>query len=68
MVLGRPFLRSPEKGAATAVYLATSREVDGQSGGYYVDEAPVEPSVAARSKEDAVRLWNASAELAGLPK
>lgn len=33
----RPFSRSPEKGAETAVYLCASPEVEGRSGGYYHD-------------------------------
>src|SRR4030088_1709251 len=36
VTLGRPFMLSPQRGASTIVYLATSPEVAGASGGYYV--------------------------------
>jgi NAD(P)-dependent dehydrogenase (short-subunit alcohol dehydrogenase family) len=58
-------LRSPERGADTAVWLAASDEVRGASGGYYIDRRRVQPSVEARDDAAARSLWNASAELAG---
>jgi hypothetical protein len=57
---------TPEQGARTLVYLAESPAVTGESGGYYVDCQRVEPSIAARSDADALRLWQISAQLAGL--
>lgn len=57
---------TPEQGARTLVYLARSPEVAGRSGGYYVDCREVEPSRAARSDADALRLWQVSAQLTGL--
>jgi retinol dehydrogenase 12 len=64
----RPLMRSVERGASCSVYLATSTEVTGQSGGYYRDAVRIEPSRAARSDADAARLWNASARLTGLER
>jgi retinol dehydrogenase 12 len=64
--LARPFMRSPEAGARTSVYLATSPEVEGQSGGYYRDCRRTEPSAAARCDEMAARLWAESARLTEL--
>lgn len=61
-----PFLRSPEKGAETVVYLASSQEAEGQTGGYYFDRRLREPSRAARDEATARRLWDFSAELTGL--
>ncbi|HEY2275843.1 MAG TPA: SDR family oxidoreductase [Steroidobacteraceae bacterium] len=58
-----PFMRSPRRGAATGIYLATSPEVDGESGGYYRDCRRAEPSLAARSDEAAARLWSESERL-----
>lgn len=58
-----PFMISPEKGARTSVYLASSPEVEGQSGGYYVRCRLTQPSRAARDDEAAERLWNVSEEL-----
>lgn len=65
MVLGRPFAISPEKGARTSVWLASSPDVEGQSGGYYYKCKPSTPTAAARDDEAARRLWAASEELVG---
>jgi NAD(P)-dependent dehydrogenase (short-subunit alcohol dehydrogenase family) len=66
MTLLRPFARSPEKGAETAVYLCASPEVEGTSGGYFFDCRPKPPSAAARRDEDARRLWEISEQMTGL--
>jgi NAD(P)-dependent dehydrogenase (short-subunit alcohol dehydrogenase family) len=63
----RPFMISAEKGAQTAIYLASSREVEGASGWYYVDCHPVTASAAARDDATARRLWEVSERLTGLP-
>jgi retinol dehydrogenase 12 len=57
---------TPEEGAKTIVYLASSPEVAGQSGGYYYKCAPAVPSAAARNDADAKRLWELSAKIAGV--
>jgi NAD(P)-dependent dehydrogenase (short-subunit alcohol dehydrogenase family) len=57
---------TPERGAATSVYLATSPDVAGKSGGYYDKCALATPSAAAQDDAAARRLWAASARLAGL--
>lgn len=62
----RLFLRTPEEGARTPVYLALSSEVEGVTGEYFVDEKVRLPSEAARDPEAARRLWELSAELTGL--
>jgi len=62
----RLFALSPEEGAKTMVYLASSAEVAGQSGGYYDRCAPAEPSRQAQSDEDARRLWELSAQITGV--
>ena len=59
----RPFMRSPRRGARTSIYLATSPEVAGESGGYYRDCRRIEPSAAARCDEAAARLWSESERL-----
>lgn len=63
-----PFMRSPRQGARTSIYLATSPEVEGKSGGYYRDCRRVEPSLAARSDEAAARLWSESVRLTALSR
>ena len=61
------FLRTPESGAATAVFLASSQAVEAQTGGYYVSGRRRRPSRAARDDERARRLWDISAHLTSLP-
>jgi retinol dehydrogenase 12 len=64
--LGRLLLLSPDQGAQTSLYLASSGEVAGQSGGYYIRCRPVRPSEAALDDAAAERLWEASSKLVGL--
>jgi len=66
MTLLRPFARTPEKGAETAVYLASSPELEGVSGQYFVDRRPRQPKDFARNDDDARRLWEASEHMCGL--
>src|SRR6516164_11759952 len=44
LALAKMFMLSAEKGADTIVYLATSPEVDGATGGYYEKNREVEPA------------------------
>jgi NAD(P)-dependent dehydrogenase (short-subunit alcohol dehydrogenase family) len=60
------FARTPEQGASTIVYLATSPDVAGASGGYYVDCRQAEPTRTAQDDATARRLWEESLRLAGL--
>ena len=60
------FARTPQRGARTLVWLATSPEVAGVSGKYFVDEQEATPSAAARDDATAHRLWEESERLAGL--
>ncbi len=55
--LASPFLISPEAGASTMVYLASSPAVDGVTGSYFEKCKAVKPSPAAQSEEDAHKLW-----------
>ncbi len=61
------FAISPEKGAETIVYLASSPEVAGVSGGYFARSRPATPTAAAQDDAAAKRLWEESAKLAKLP-
>jgi NAD(P)-dependent dehydrogenase (short-subunit alcohol dehydrogenase family) len=62
-----PLMKSPEKGAETSIYLASSPEVEGLSGGYFVKKAEARSSDASYDERIARRLWEASAELTNLP-
>jgi hypothetical protein len=66
LVLSRPFQRTPEVAADTLVWLATSPDVAGQSGGYYADRVRVEPAPAASSDVDARALWDATVAITGV--
>jgi retinol dehydrogenase 12 len=66
VTLARPFLLSPEHGADTIVYLASSPAVADETGGYYVRRQRREPSAAARDDAAARKLWQISEELTGL--
>src|SRR5207244_357143 len=57
---------SPERGAETPVYLASSPAVEGKSGGYYDQCAPKTPSPEAQDAAAARRLWEESARIAGV--
>ncbi len=57
---------SPQEGAKTIVYLASSPEVEGKSGGYYHKCRLAVPTRAAQSDADARRLWEISARLSGI--
>jgi NAD(P)-dependent dehydrogenase (short-subunit alcohol dehydrogenase family) len=56
---------SPEEGAKTIIYLASSPDVARTSGEYFTKCAPVAPSSEARNDKDARKLWDVSEEIAG---
>lgn len=60
------FARSPAKGASTAVYLATSPEVEGMSGKLFADEKQVAIGGQAREPGLGGRLWKVSASETGV--
>jgi retinol dehydrogenase-14 len=63
----RPLMKSPEQGAETSIYLASSPEVEGLSGRYFVKKAEARSSDKSYDKRLARRLWEVSAELTNLP-
>ena len=64
--IASPFFLSPAKGARTSVYLASSPDVEGVSGQYFVKCKPRQPRRWAQDPEAARRLWKVSEELVGL--
>lgn len=66
MVLVRPFFISPERGAQTSIYLATSSEVEGISGQYFVKCRSAKSSPASYDQDAQRRLWEMSEQLTGL--
>ncbi len=65
-VLKRWKMETPKVGGSRLAYLATSPEVEGQTGGYYHRNRLREPSELARDDELAQRLYDESARLTGL--
>ena len=60
------FLKTPEEGARTPLYLACAPEVEGVSGRYFAKCRERTPAAHARDPELARRLWERSEELTGL--
>jgi NAD(P)-dependent dehydrogenase (short-subunit alcohol dehydrogenase family) len=58
--------RSPEKGAKTSIYLASSPEVQSITGKYFVDCKVTQPAPQATDRAVARRLWDVSAEMVHL--
>jgi NAD(P)-dependent dehydrogenase (short-subunit alcohol dehydrogenase family) len=65
--LARPFTISPEKGAATSIYLATSPAVATTSGLYFVKEKPARSNAVSYDQSVARKLWTVSEQLTGIP-
>jgi NAD(P)-dependent dehydrogenase (short-subunit alcohol dehydrogenase family) len=61
--LVRPFEISPKRGAKTSIHLATSPDVAGKTGMYWVRSKPGHMSHQARNDEAAARLWDESERL-----
>jgi NAD(P)-dependent dehydrogenase (short-subunit alcohol dehydrogenase family) len=57
---------SPEQGARTIVYLASSPEVTGVTGRYFVEERAVPSSPESYDEAAAARLWELSEQLCGM--
>jgi NAD(P)-dependent dehydrogenase (short-subunit alcohol dehydrogenase family) len=57
---------SPERGAETSIYMATSPEVEDTTGLYFVSKRPAATSPAARDDAAARRLWHESEALCGI--
>jgi retinol dehydrogenase 14 len=59
----RPFLKTPEQGAATSIHLASSPDLDQVTGRYFANSKPKRSSKASYDQAAAARLWQVSAEL-----
>jgi NAD(P)-dependent dehydrogenase (short-subunit alcohol dehydrogenase family) len=70
LVVSSPFrlaMRSPERGADTLVWLATSVPgSDWESGGYFAGRTPATANPAADDADLARELWDRSAQMCGL--
>jgi NAD(P)-dependent dehydrogenase (short-subunit alcohol dehydrogenase family) len=64
--LMRPFLKTPEQGARTSIYLAASPEVDGVTGRYFANRRARTSNKTSYDTAAQARLWRMSADLVGL--
>jgi NAD(P)-dependent dehydrogenase (short-subunit alcohol dehydrogenase family) len=60
------FARTPEQGADTVIYLASSPEVEGITGTYFADREAVQSSPLSYDEGVARRLWQISKDLTRL--
>ena len=59
----RPPLKTPAQGAQTRIYLASSPEMDGISGQFFVNRKPKTANKVAYDTDMTARLWRVSADL-----
>ena len=59
------FMKSPEQGAATSIYLASDPALEGVNGRYFADKKEKEPRPHATDPATARRLWEISESLTG---
>ena len=64
--VARLFMKAPAQGAGTPIYLASSPEVEGITGRYFVNRKPKTSSKASYDTTAAARLWQVSTDLAGM--
>ena len=64
--IAKLFALSPEQGAETIIYLASSPAAAGVNGEYFEKSHVAMPTAEARDDDSAGRLWAESARLAGL--
>jgi NAD(P)-dependent dehydrogenase (short-subunit alcohol dehydrogenase family) len=63
MPLIRPFAISSQKGALTSIYLASSPDLEGITGQYFIKGKAVKPANQALDDAAAARLWEISEKL-----
>jgi len=54
------FMKSPERGAATSIHLASAAALEGVSGRYFADQKEKQPAAHATDDVTAKRLWEIS--------
>ena len=62
----RPFMKKPEHGADTPVYLASSAAAEGLTGQYFANRQSRKSNKSSYDTGATARLWQMSAELVGL--
>jgi retinol dehydrogenase 14 len=62
----RPFMKGPEQGAATSIYVASAPDLEQVTGRYFANSKPKRSSERSYDVAAAARLWQVSADLVGL--
>ena len=62
----RPFMKKPERGADTSVFLASAPEAEGLTGQYFANREAKKSNKASYDTDATARLWRVSADLVGL--
>ncbi len=62
----RAFLKTPAEGGLTSIYLASSPDVDGVTGQFFVNGKPKTANKAGTDPALTARLWQTSAALVGM--
>jgi retinol dehydrogenase-14 len=62
----RPFMKSHAHGAVTSVHVASSPELEHTTGRYFANSRPTRSSERSYDEAVAARLWQVSADLAGV--
>ncbi len=60
------FLKTPERGAATSIHLASADGLEHVSGQYFANSKPRRSARCSNDEATAARLWQVSADLVGL--
>ena len=59
----KPFMIGPEQGAMNSLFVATSPDIEGISGAFFVKQRPAKPNQIAEDPAVAARLWAESQRL-----
>jgi len=59
-------MKSPAHGAETSIYSASSPEIEGITGRYFINKKIAQSSPESHDRELAQRLWEVSEKLANL--
>jgi retinol dehydrogenase 14 len=62
----RPLMKTPDRGATTSIYVASTPDLDRVTGRYFANRKPKRSAKASYDETTAARLWRVSADLVGL--
>ena len=68
MKLYQKIAKTPEKGAETSIFLASSSNLEKKSGGYYINNKAVPSSKSSYDPDATIALWNLSLKMCGLER